>query len=72
MRIIRFATNVRPGYYDQLLPLQSYLLINVVKVASSRGYEGVPNYNYNDYPSSSYGQKLSGFGVVVFPELANV
>jgi uncharacterized membrane-anchored protein len=31
--------------------------------ASSSGYEGVPNYNYNDYSSSSQGQKLSGFFV---------
>ncbi|HYB02761.1 MAG TPA: hypothetical protein VED37_21210 [Ktedonobacteraceae bacterium] len=27
---------------------------------SSGEYEGVPNYNYNDYSSSSKGQKLSG------------
>jgi len=28
---------------------------------SSSGYEGVPNYNSNDYSSSSKGQKLSGY-----------
>ena len=28
---------------------------------SSGGYEGVPNYHYNDYSSSSKGQKLSGY-----------
>ena len=28
---------------------------------SSGGYEGVPNYNYNDYSTSSHGQKLSGY-----------
>jgi hypothetical protein len=28
---------------------------------SSGGYEGVPNYNYNDYSTSSKGQKLSGY-----------
>jgi uncharacterized membrane-anchored protein len=27
----------------------------------SGGYEGIPNYNYNDYSSSSKGQKLSGY-----------
>jgi hypothetical protein len=27
---------------------------------SSTGYEGVPNYNHNDYSTSSKGQKLSG------------
>ena len=27
----------------------------------SEEYEGVPNYNYNDYSSSSEGQKLSGY-----------
>jgi hypothetical protein len=30
---------------------------------SSGGYEGVPNYNYNDYSTSSQGQKLSGYVV---------
>ncbi|HEY6286016.1 MAG TPA: hypothetical protein VIX20_10170 [Ktedonobacteraceae bacterium] len=29
--------------------------------SSSGGYEGVPNYNYNDYSTSSQGQKLSGY-----------
>jgi uncharacterized membrane-anchored protein len=29
-------------------------------ITSSSGYEGVPNYNYYDYPTSSKGQKLSG------------
>ena len=28
---------------------------------SSGGYEGVPNYNYNDYSTSSKGQKLPGY-----------
>lgn len=28
---------------------------------SSGGYEGVPNYNYNDYSTGSKGQKLSGY-----------
>ena len=30
---------------------------------TSGGYEGVPNYNYNDYSTSSQGQKLSGYFV---------
>jgi hypothetical protein len=29
--------------------------------SSSGGYEGVPTYNYNDYSTSSKGQKLSGY-----------
>ena|SRR5438105_14566458 len=28
---------------------------------SSARYEGVPNYNYDDYSTSSRGQKLSGY-----------
>jgi hypothetical protein len=34
---------------------------------SSGGYEGVPNYNYNDYSTSSKGQKLSGYLVGSMP-----
>jgi hypothetical protein len=34
---------------------------------SSGGYEGVPNYNYNDYCSSSKGQKLFGYLVGSMP-----
>jgi len=29
--------------------------------SSSGGYDGVPTYNYNDYSTSSKGQKLSGY-----------
>ena len=34
---------------------------------SSGEYEGVPNYNYNDYSTSSKGQKLSGYLVGSMP-----
>jgi hypothetical protein len=35
--------------------------------ASFGGYEGVANYNYNDYSTSSQGQKLSGYLVDSMP-----
>ena len=34
---------------------------------SSGEYEGVPNYNYNDYSTCSKGQKLSGYLVGSMP-----